>query len=85
MCCVNVNICSSILKCQLHISLPHTQKCNFLSVNSEKCDDALEVLKEAVKDVCLENMNRTSLLRLQNGLQKEGKTFPYEVPVRVRK
>jgi len=53
-------------------------------VNSEKCDDALEVLKEAVKDVCLENMNRTSLLRLQNGLQKEGKTFPYEVPTRVR-
>jgi leucine-rich PPR motif-containing protein len=54
-------------------------------VNSEKCDDALEVLKEAVKDVCLENMNRTSLLRLQNGLQKEEKTFPYEVPIRVRK
>jgi leucine-rich PPR motif-containing protein len=54
-------------------------------VNSEKCDDALEVLKEAVKDVCLENMNRTSLLRLQNGLQKEGKAFPYEVPFRVRK
>jgi hypothetical protein len=54
-------------------------------VNSDKCDDALEVLKEAVKDVCLENMTRTSLLRLQNGLQKVGKTFPYEVPVRVRK
>jgi leucine-rich PPR motif-containing protein len=53
-------------------------------VNSEKCDDALEVLKEAVKDICLENMNRTSLLRLQNGLQKEGKTFPYEVPTTVR-
>lgn len=49
-------------------------------VNSDKCDDALMELKEAVKDVCLENMNRTSLLRLQNGLQKEGKTFPYEVP-----
>jgi len=79
-----MNMCSSILKCQLYISLPHIQKCTFLSVNSEKCDDALEVLKEAVKDVCLENMNRTSLLRLQNGLQKEGKTFPYEVPVRVR-
>lgn len=85
MCCVNVNIRRSILKCQLHISLQRIQKCTFLSVNSEKCDDALEVLKEAVKDVCLENMNRTSLLRLQNGLQKEGKTFPYEVPIRVRK
>lgn len=80
-----MNICSRILKCQLHMSLPLIQKCTFLSVNSEKCDDALEVLKEAVKDVCLENMNRPSLLRLQNGLQKEGKTFPYEVPIRVRK
>jgi hypothetical protein len=54
-------------------------------VNSDKCDEALVVLKEAVKDVCLENMNRPSLLKLQNGLQKEGKTFPYEVPLRVRK
>lgn len=80
-----MNICSSILKYKLHVSLPHIQKCIFLSVNSDKCDDALEVLKEAVKDVCLENMNRTSLLRLRNGLQKEGKTFPYEVPVKVRK
>ena len=56
----------------------------FFPVNSDKCDDALMELKEAVKDVCLENMNRRSLLRLQNGLQKEGKTFPYEVPFMVR-
>lgn len=49
-------------------------------VNTEKYDDALGVLKEAVKDVCLENMNRRTLLRLQIGLQNQGKTFPFEVP-----
>jgi Mor family transcriptional regulator len=53
-------------------------------VNTEKYDDALVVLKEAVKDVCLENMNRRTLLRLQIGLQNQGKTFPFEVPHKVR-
>jgi hypothetical protein len=53
-------------------------------VNTEKYDDALVALKEAVKDVCLENMNRTALLRLQNALQKQGKIFPFEVPPKVR-
>ncbi|XP_023722989.1 leucine-rich PPR motif-containing protein, mitochondrial isoform X2 [Cryptotermes secundus] len=49
-------------------------------VNTEKYDDALVALEEAVKDVCLENMNRATLLRLQIGLQNQGKTFPFEVP-----
>jgi hypothetical protein len=53
-------------------------------VNTEKYDDALVAMKEAVEDVCLENMNRTTLLRLQNGLQNQGRTFPFEVPPKVR-
>jgi hypothetical protein len=69
----------------LSLFLLFIQKHAFLPVNSDKCDDALGVLKEALKDVCLENMRRTSLLNLQKALQKEGKTFPYEVPLRVRK
>lgn len=53
-------------------------------MNTEKYEDALVALEEAVKDVCLENINRITLLKLQNGLLKQGKTFPYEVPVKVR-
>jgi hypothetical protein len=53
-------------------------------VNAEKYEDALGALKEGLKDVCLENINRTTLLKLQNGLLKQGETFPYEVPVKVR-
>jgi hypothetical protein len=53
-------------------------------VNTEKYEEALVALKEALKDVCLENMNRSALLRLQNGLLKQGKTFLYEIPVKVR-
>nr|CAD7395757.1 unnamed protein product [Timema poppensis] len=49
-------------------------------VNLEKCDEALEILNSAVKDICLENLNRTALTRLQDGLLKQGKTFPYKIP-----
>jgi hypothetical protein len=66
-------MCALYLKAQL-----------YFSVNSEKYDDALMVLKEAVNDVCLENMNRSALLRLQNGLQNQGKTFPFEIPPKVK-
>lgn len=49
-------------------------------VSSEKYEDALVIVKEAVKDVCLENMNKTALTRLQAGLLKQGKAFPFEIP-----
>ncbi|XP_069704273.1 leucine-rich PPR motif-containing protein, mitochondrial [Periplaneta americana] len=49
-------------------------------VSSKKYDDALLVVKEALEDVCLENMNRTALTRLQAGLLEQGKTFPFKIP-----
>ncbi|KAJ4440573.1 hypothetical protein ANN_08718 [Periplaneta americana] len=49
-------------------------------LSSEKYDDALLVVKEALEDVCLENMNRTALTRLQAGLLEQGKTFPFKIP-----
>lgn len=43
-------------------------------------DKALETLKTAVKDVCLENINRTALQRLKTALDAENKEFPYTIP-----
>ncbi|XP_005185081.3 leucine-rich PPR motif-containing protein, mitochondrial [Musca domestica] len=41
---------------------------------------ALETLKTAIKDVCLEHINRTALLRLKTALEAEKKEFPYTIP-----
>lgn len=43
-------------------------------------DKALETLKTAVKDICLEHINRTALLRLKSLLEAEKKEFPYTIP-----
>ncbi|XP_065358584.1 leucine-rich PPR motif-containing protein, mitochondrial [Calliphora vicina] len=43
-------------------------------------DKALETLKTAIKDVCLENINRTALQRLKSVLEAEKKEFPYTIP-----
>lgn len=43
-------------------------------------DKALETLKTAIKDVCLEHINRTALLRLKTALEAEKKEFPYTIP-----
>lgn len=54
-------------------------------VHKEKIDEALTVLKDAVEDVCLENINRSALTRLKNRLVKQGKTFPYQIPAKIAK
>lgn len=46
----------------------------------DKYDDALNAVDNAIKDVCLENINRTALLRVQDGLEKVGKKFPHKIP-----
>ncbi|KAH8419302.1 hypothetical protein KR222_004215, partial [Zaprionus bogoriensis] len=43
-------------------------------------DKALEVLSNAVKDVSLENINRTALLRLKEAVEAKSQQFPYTVP-----
>ncbi|KAL7740091.1 hypothetical protein ACLKA6_000881 [Drosophila palustris] len=43
-------------------------------------DKALEVLGNAVKDVSLENINRTALLRLKQAVEEKSQNFPYTVP-----
>lgn len=43
-------------------------------------DKALEVLVNAIKDVSLENINRTALLRLKQAVEEKSQQFPYTVP-----
>ncbi|XP_067009709.2 leucine-rich PPR motif-containing protein, mitochondrial [Anabrus simplex] len=49
-------------------------------VNSGQPEEGLKILETAVKDVCLENFNRTALQRLQSAVTLQGKTFPYKIP-----
>ncbi|XP_049788788.1 leucine-rich PPR motif-containing protein, mitochondrial [Schistocerca nitens] len=43
-------------------------------------EEALNVLNTAVNDICLENFNRTSLLRLKDQVESQGKVFPHKIP-----
>lgn len=46
----------------------------------EEYEQGLVAVQEAIKDVCLENINRTALLRIKDGLAKSNKDFPYKIP-----
>lgn len=48
--------------------------------SKEQFDDGLIALDAAVKDVCLENINRTALQRIKTGIEKSGKSFSYKIP-----
>lgn len=45
-----------------------------------KYDKALEAVDRSIKDVCLENINRSTLQTLKSGLEAAGKTFPHKIP-----
>lgn len=48
--------------------------------SQEKYDDALKAVDNAINDVSLENINRTALRRVKDGIEKGGKKFPYKIP-----
>lgn len=48
--------------------------------NKSDFDSALKSLDEAIKDVCLENINKTALMRIKEGVEKSGKNFPHTIP-----
>jgi leucine-rich PPR motif-containing protein len=52
-----------------------------LDIQSTKNDfeAAMKSLENAIKDVCLENINRTALLRIKEGVEKAGNVFPYVI------
>lgn len=43
-------------------------------------DKAMVVLANAIKDVSLENINRTALLRLKQAVEEKSQKFPYTIP-----
>ncbi|KAH8271898.1 hypothetical protein KR044_009914 [Drosophila immigrans] len=43
-------------------------------------DKALDLLATAIKDVSLEHINRTALLRLKQAVEEKSQKFPYTVP-----
>ncbi|XP_017052922.2 LOW QUALITY PROTEIN: leucine-rich PPR motif-containing protein, mitochondrial [Drosophila ficusphila] len=43
-------------------------------------DKAMDVLANAIKDVSLENINRTALLRLKQAVEEKSQKFPYTIP-----
>ncbi|XP_058445927.1 leucine-rich PPR motif-containing protein, mitochondrial [Malaya genurostris] len=45
-------------------------------------EEALGALKDGLKDVCLEHINRSALKRLKQGLAEIGQEFPYIIPER---
>lgn len=51
-----------------------------VQIANEKYDEALMTLNDAVKDVCLENINRTALERLKSAVESTNKQFPYTIP-----
>lgn len=53
--------------------------------SKEQFDAGLIALDSAVKDVCLENINRTALQRIKTGVEKSGKSFPYKLPEKTNK
>ncbi|XP_037957314.1 leucine-rich PPR motif-containing protein, mitochondrial [Teleopsis dalmanni] len=51
-----------------------------IQINNAEPEKALEALKTALKDVSLEHINRTALIRLKQALLEKKKEFPYEIP-----
>ncbi|CAO1333276.1 unnamed protein product [Diamesa serratosioi] len=53
--------------------------------NKNDADACLKTLEISIKDVCLENINRTALMRVKECVEKAGKKFPHEIPNKAPK
>jgi archaellum biogenesis ATPase FlaH len=51
--------------------------------SNQQFDEALVSLQAAQKDVGLELVNSTALIRLKTGLESQGKVFPFTIPSKV--
>lgn len=56
-----------------------------IHVRRGEIEEALNVVNTAIKDICLENFNRTALVRVKTALESEGKVFPHKIPERKSK
>lgn len=48
--------------------------------NKGEFDKGLQAIEAGIKDTCLENFNRTALMRIKSGIEQSGKKFPYTIP-----
>lgn len=53
--------------------------------NKNDADACLKTLDISIKDVCLENINRTALMRVKDCVEKAGKKFPHQIPNKAPK
>ncbi|XP_030383904.1 leucine-rich PPR motif-containing protein, mitochondrial [Scaptodrosophila lebanonensis] len=56
-----------------------------IQTNKGNTDKAMDALNSAIKDVSLENINRTALLRLKLAVEEKSQTFPYTIPEKKTK
>lgn len=49
----------------------------------EETSKALSLLNDGVKDICLENFNRTALIRLKDLCLKKGVEFPHKISAKT--
>lgn len=56
-----------------------------LDIHSQNndADACLKTIDESIKDVCLENINKTALLRVKDCVEKAGKQFTHKIPERT--
>lgn len=50
----------------------------------EKYDECLKVVNNVNQSIGLEYVNRSALLRMKDGLEKQGKPFPFKIPEKSR-
>jgi len=50
----------------------------------EKFDEGLKVIKQAQETTGLENVNRTALNRIKDGVEKAGQNFPFVIPDKTK-
>lgn len=52
---------------------------------NQRYEEALTVLEGSLKEVTLQHINNTALVRVKEGLASSNKTFPYTIPKKVRR
>lgn len=54
-------------------------------VTKEKVEEAITTFENAIKDVSIENLNRTAILRVKEMHEKLNKPFNYKLPTKSNK
>lgn len=52
--------------------------------SQQRFDEALRAVDRAIREISLESIKRTALVLIKDGLESEGKKFPYRIPDVIR-